>query len=332
MMPQRKTPWFSMFFPNPSSPLQQKRWEAVLVAVLLFACLVPLSAAQNVSDVQGEAAATEDAATQDRRMLWEIRSDTGTVGYLVGSVHLMKPDIYPLGAAFDDAFAESDVVAFEVNLDSIQTQAPTLFPQLGMYAGNKTLEDALSADTFAMLQATTDSLGIPLARLQRMEPWVVSMTLPALLYQQAGYSPQSGIDIHFFERAKEAGKPVRALETLEEQLRIFDDLSPEMQENLLRQSLQDAGRTVQMMDEMADAWTHGDIERLETMLNEEMQQDFPMLYRRLLVDRNENWMPQIESMIENNDRPMIVVGAGHMAGPNGLIALLEAQGYTVEQR
>jgi uncharacterized protein YbaP (TraB family) len=125
---------------------------------------------------------------------------------------------------------------------------------------------------------------------------------------------------------------VRALETLEEQLRIFDDLSPEMQENLLRQSLQDAGRTVQMMDEMADAWTQGDIERLETMLNEAMQQDFPMLYRRLLVDRNENWMPQIESMIEDNDRPMVVVGAGHMAGSNGLIAMLETAGYTVRQR
>lgn len=286
------------------------------------ACLVFLMAAQ--------------AGAQDRmdepNMLWEVRSDSDTEGYLVGSVHLMKPDIYPLGAAFDEAFAASDVVAFEVNLDSVQTQAPTLFPQFGMYAGDKTLEDALPEDTFAMLQATTDSLGIPLAQLQRMEPWAVSMTLPVMLYQQAGYNPNSGIDAHFFERAKEAGKPVHALETLEEQFHTLDTLSPEMQERLLRQSLQDAGRTVQLMDEMVDAWMQGDIEHLETIFQDEMEQDFPALYQRLLIERNQNWMPKIEQMLNGEERPMIVVGAGHMAGSDGLIAMLKAAGYTVEQR
>lgn len=265
-------------------------------------------------------------------MLWEIRSDAGTEGYLVGSVHLMKPDVYPLDAAFDAAFAASDAVVFEVNLDSAQTQAQTLLPQLGMYAGSTTLQDVLSDDTFAKLQATTDSLGLPIARLQRMEPWVVSISLPAILYQRAGYTPGSGIDAHFFQKAKEAGKAIEALETTEEQLRIFDDLPTDLQEALLRYSLERAGSTVERMDEIVAAWTQGDTEPLEALFRDEMQQTFPTLYERLLVARNQNWMPQIESMLSADARPMIVVGTGHMVGADGLVAMLQAQGYTVEQQ
>ncbi|WP_169577940.1 TraB/GumN family protein [Salisaeta longa] len=272
------------------------------------------------------------AHAQDRHMLWDIRSDAGTEGYLVGSVHLLKPEAYPLAPAFDSVFAASDVLVFETRLDSARTQAPALIAEMGMYSDNQTLQRTLSSDAYRLLKTTTDSLNLPLKRLQRMEPWVVSMSVPILLYQRAGYTPGSGIDAHFFRKAKTAGKPIRSLETLREQLRIFDGLSSSQQEDFLRYTLARSGRTIQQMDEMTRAWARGDTTRLRALLEGEMMREFPALYRRLLVERNQRWVPQIEALLAGSTRPMIVVGAGHMVGRKGLIALLEARGYTIHQR
>ncbi len=292
---------------------------AFLLALLFLA--VPAAEAQDTT-----------AADSGRHMLWKIASEGGaTEGYLVGSIHLMKPDAYPLGAAFDEAFAEADALVFELDLDSAQAQSQGLIGQMGMYPAGQSLETELSEETYATLQARAEELGLPLAQMQQMEPWVMSFVVPVMQIQRAGYNPQSGIDSHFFEKAKEAGKERIGLETAEEQMRLFDTLPAEKQEAFLKYSLQEAERNVEIIDEMVSAWKRGDAERLESIMQDEMQSDFPDLYDRLLVERNENWMPEITRMLSEEPVPMIVVGAGHVVGEDGLKALLEAEGYTVEQ-
>lgn len=292
----------------------------LLLAVGLFLCaLVPAS---TVAQSDGE----------QKHMLWTLSEDKETAGYLVGSIHYMKPDVYPLSSAYDEAFQASDVLVFETNLDSTQAKAQGLIQKLGMYAGQKTLESQLADSTYAMLQARADTLGLQLARMQRMEPWVMSMIIPVTQMQKAGYSGKSGIDRHFFTKAKEAGKTPVPLEIPSEQLGLFDQFPPDRQEAYLHYSLREADRNVEMIDDMAAAWTRGDTETLEALVQDEMQTSFPDLYRRLIVERNRNWMPTITDLLASEKRPMIVVGAGHVVGEAGLVSMLRNEGYTVEQQ
>lgn len=265
-------------------------------------------------------------------MLWTISKDGTTAGHLVGSVHYMKPDAYPLPSAYDEAFQASDVLVVETNLDSAQAKAQGLIRRLGMYAGSKTLKSELADSTYALLQARADSLGLKLGRMQRMEPWVLSIIVPATQMQKMGYSGKSGIDTHFFTKAKKAGKERVALETPAEQFRFFDQFSSERQTTYLHYSLREADRTVQVIDDIVAAWTRGDTEKMETLMQDEMQATFPDLYQTLIVERNQNWMSQLTDLLADETRPMIVVGAGHVVGDDGLVAMLREKGYTVEQR
>lgn len=278
------------------------------------------------------ALAQPDGASSQKHMLWEISRGGETEGFLVGSIHFMKPDVYPLPPAFDDAFEASDVMAFETNIDSVQAQAQSLIGRLGMYPGEKTLESELSDSTYTLLQTRADSLGLNLSQMRKLEPWVISIIIPATQMQKAGYSGQSGIDVHFFNRAKEAEKERVAFETVAEQLRFFDNFPADRQEAYLAYSLQDANQNVEMIDEMVAAWTKGDADRLEDLVQEEMRTGFPDLYETLIVDRNNDWMPQIKTLLDGDETPFIVVGAGHVTGEHGIVAMLRDSGYTVTQQ
>lgn len=296
--------------------------------LLFILLLMPLFAGVSLA----QDAAVQTAEQNGKHMLWRISSDAGTEGYLVGSVHLMKPDAYPLSDVFDGAFAASDLLVFEVDQDSMAAQAQQLTMRLGLYPEGKTLQSELSAETYAALEAITTEMGLPLAQMQRLEPWMVALTIPVVQMQKAGYNPQSGIDAYFFQKAKEADKERRAFETTEEQLSFFDSLPPEEQEAFLSHGLAEAGETVKMIDEMVRYWKAGDADALDRVLQGAMRKDFPALYQTLLVERNQNWMPEITKLLDAESVPMIVVGAGHVVGEEGLKAMLEAQGHRVEQQ
>lgn len=298
-----------------------RRLLPLLVAALFAAAARP-----------APAAAQATAANGQKHMLWEISSEAGTAGYLVGSVHYMKPGAYPLAEVYDEAFRSADVLAFEINLDSLQAKAQSLFQRLGTYPGQKTLEGQLADSTYATLRTRVSDLGVPAASLSRMEPWAAALVVAALEIQRAGYRPQSGIDRHFFDRAKKAGKALASLETPAEQMKYFDGLPAETQAAFLRQSLRQAERIVQQFDEMVAAWRAGDARRTTELVQGEMREQFPDLYRTLIVDRNRKWLPQIVRLLESEGRPMIVVGVGHVTGPHGLVGMLRSEGYTVEQQ
>lgn len=302
-----------------------------LLSFVLFRLLLPVWVVGLLA-VAGSSPAAAQAGSAEEHMLWTVSEDGSTVGHLVGSIHYMKPDAYPLPAVYDEAFQASDVLLVETNLDSAQAKAQGLIRRLGLYPGSKTLKSDLEDSTYAMLQARADTLGLNLGRMQRMEPWVMSMIVPTTQMKKAGYSEKSGIDRHFFTKAKKADKERAALETPSEQLEFFDQFPPDRQEAYLHYSLREADRTVQMIDEMSVAWTRGDAETIETLMQDEMRANFPALYQTLIVERNQNWMPTITDLLAGEQRPMIVVGAGHVVGEDGLVAMLREEGYTVEQQ
>jgi len=299
-----------------------------LCRTLFFVLAVALVLPVLHPSAQGQDAAEPNS----RHMLWRVTSETGaTDGYLVGSVHVMKEDAYALDAAFDEAFAESDALVVEANLDSMQTKAQSLVRQLALYPPGKTLESELSSDTYTMLEKRAEKIGLNLGQMQRLEPWMVSITIPTRQMQQAGYAQNKGVDRYFFDKAKAGDKPIAAFETAKQQLRFFDDLPPEKQESYLRHSLEEADRTVDNIDKIVRHWKNGNVDGMEKLMVDQMQTDTPALYETLITERNENWMSRLTELLDGDKRPMVVVGAGHVVGESGLVEMLKAQGYQLQQ-
>ena len=149
--------------------------------------------------------------------------------------------------------------------------------------------------------------------------------------QAAGFKPELGIDRHFFDRAKDSGMKRQALETMAFQLDQFDTLSPKLQEELLKSTMEDLDTEVSGVKDMAQAWTFGNVAAIEKLTLASLQ-EAPELYQRLLVERNLNWIPHVEACIKNNSGCFIVVGAAHLVGPDGLPTLLAKKGYKVTQQ
>lgn len=271
-------------------------------------------------------------SAQGRHFMWKVDDHNGGVAYLLGSLHVLTKDMYPLAEPINKAFADSKTLVEEVNLD--ETSDPALMMSaLGkaMLTDGKTLDQIVAAPTYAEVKRRAEKAGMPMVALNRMKPWLVAVTLMAPTLQSAGFKPELGIDQHFFDRAKSAGMAHEALETVSYQLDRFDQLSPQLQEELLKTTMEDLDTEVSGVKEMAAAWTVGNTEAIEKLTLKALQES-PELYQRLLVERNRNWVPHVDSCLQQKKACFIVVGAAHLVGPDGLPTLLRKKGYTVTQQ
>jgi uncharacterized protein len=160
---------------------------------------------------------------------------------------------------------------------------------------------------------------------------VIAMTMAALKLEKLGFDPNFGIDRYFADRATLSGKPTGGLETAEFQLDLFDRLSARQQELLLRQSLKEMDHLESNVAELVEAWKSGDVATIEKHLLVGMR-DYPEIHRKIIDDRNQSWLPQIEDSLLRGENALIVVGAAHLVGKNGIIELLKDRGYRVEQQ
>lgn len=264
-----------------------------------------------------------------QHILWKVTSKDGQTGYLVGSVHALKPNIYPLATVYQRAFKNSDQLVFEVNIDSLKAHRFSLMRRFGYLPSGTMLKDTLSGQTYQLLKKQLGSLGLPIARFQRMKPWLVSIVIMDMKLRKAGY--REGIDQHFFTRAQKAGKQRIGLESPAFQFRLLDNLSSVLTEKYIKHSLHKADRTVSQINKIVSAWKRGDVTRLDSLVDGAMRRDNPALYKALVLKRNRNWMPKIMRLLNNSKTTMIIVGAGHMVGKNGLVSQLRRQGYQVQQ-
>ncbi len=150
-------------------------------------------------------------------------------------------------------------------------------------------------------------------------------------WQKAGFEPDLGLDKHFYDRAQAEGKPVQGLETVAFQIARFDDMSMPDQDRLLQQSLKELETETAAVTTLANAWKAGDVATIEKIVLQDIKSD-PLMYRRLIVERNQTWLPKIEALFARAKPAFVVVGAAHLIGPDGLLAALRASGYTLEQQ
>jgi uncharacterized protein YbaP (TraB family) len=209
----------------------------------------------------------------------------------------------------------------------------TLGPMIlakGMYQDGRTFDAVVSKETVAMVEKRLDN-PMALQLIRTMKPWMVMLMLTALQVQQAGLDVNLGLDKYFFDKAQTARKAIIGLETAESQIDRFDRMPEPLQEQLLRSTLEDLDAQNRELSAIVTAWQSGDAAALERTLLGGFKQ-YPAAYNSLIVERNNNWMPQLEKCLERTTPCLVVVGAAHLVGPDGLLVLLQKRGYRVEQQ
>jgi uncharacterized protein YbaP (TraB family) len=272
-------------------------------------------------------------ADSEKHCLWRVQTQHNTV-YLLGSIHMLKDEHYPLSPVLEEAFRQAETVVFEADLDSVNDpKMQSLILQKGMYLDGQTLKENLSKETYEQLESWMSVYGMPVALFNAFRPSTIAITLIVLEAQRLGFMPEYGIDRYFYEKCKEEGKEIQALESPEFQIELLFGLSDSDQELYLQQTLLDIDNLESHVGDMVEAWQSGDIERLVALSTEGMDEhpEIYQLHNKLNYQRNQTWLPRIEQILKEDKDYLIIVGALHLAGNKSVVDLLEKKGYVLEQ-
>jgi len=262
--------------------------------------------------------------------LWMAEGASNTV-YLLGSVHLLRKEDHPLPSVIDAAYDDAETLFMELDmddLDPIATQAT--INRLGMLDEDQSLRDVMGEDLYDDALLAADALDIPLDMLAQTEPWFAAITVEQLALTRIGFNPMYGIEMHMMAKAIQDGKTIQGFESVEEQLEFLDGLSLEAQRDLLMQTLAESANIRDIMDRLIAAWRLGDIAYMEENLLADIA-NYPELYESIVADRNRNWANTIDKLLGDDEDYLVIVGALHLIGEDGVPQLLESRGYTVNQ-
>lgn len=268
---------------------------------------------------------------------WTVQSPTGTV-HLLGSLHVGTGDMYPLDGAIEEAFEDSTVLVVEVDLnDQAQARMQELVLEKGVYTDGTTLRQNLSGETFELFKEYLDERGLPQMTFYPMKPWLVALTLTVLEVGRLGYDPALGIDQHFLKRAREAGKQIQELESVDSQINLLSGFSRELQELFLVYTLLDNQNSQQKVGTIFEAWKNGDPQSIDSLMKADLEEDprLRSVYEKLFDERNLEMAARIRDLLRTEKTSFVVIGAAHLAGERGIVRLLKQQGSsgtTIRQR
>lgn len=283
------------------------------------------------SPVAARTPVAPEQATEVEPALFVARDADSTI-YLFGTVHVRRPGTQWGGANAQAALASAEEVWTEIEISpNADAQAQALVMQLGMQPPGQTLSSLLTPEENARFVALTQRLGVPAANFQQMKPWLAAITLSVLPMIQAGYDPQSGVDRAVDAFADANGKRMRWFESLEQQLGFLAGLSPEMQRQMLVETISETEKGPAQLNAMSRAWETADLEMLERLVIDETREGYPELYRVIFVQRNNAWMDVLMREMQGSGVDFVAVGAGHLLGEDGLVAQLQARGVMVER-
>ena len=260
--------------------------------------------------------------------VWQASKGDSTV-FLGGTIHLLRPQDYPLPGAFEVAYQSSERLFFEIDQSQMTDMSvQTRMMQRLMYQDGRTLESVLDEEAYAALAAHTEEVGLPLAMIQSFKPGLLLSTLSVIEFQSMGFTPQ-GVDAYYNARAMDDGKVRGELETIDQQIGLLEAMGEGYESEFVLYSLRDLEVAGEAMEDMVAAWRAGDQAQLEAQFINPMLDEAPELYDSMLVVRNNNWMPQIEAMFDEPGTEFVLVGAAHLVGEHGLLAMLLRRGYEV---
>jgi len=298
--------------------LKRRHIHAVLLVLLAF-----------VGAAQAQQAAP--AQPKPRRFLmWKAASPTTTV-YLVGSIHLGDSSMYPLPKEVESAFAAAKVLAVEINIKNAdEAKMMGLIQKYGLYTGDDSLTRHLPKETQAALDDYCTRHNVPRTGMEKLKPWLVSISIAQMAWQQAGEDPSLGIDVHFLDESKPPQR-IDELETMESQFAIFAEATETEQQSMLASTLKRGDDMKDLITRVQTAYTSGDPASLEKIMQEQDDVGSKSLEKKLLDDRNVAMTAKIEDYLKGKESIFVVVGAAHIIGDKGIAKQLRDKGYKVDQ-
>jgi hypothetical protein len=274
----------------------------------------------------------QDSLSQSKKsFLWKVQSKTNTV-YVLGSIHYLKQELYPLDEKIEKAFDQSNILGVEANVDGLGTLDVQKLVEKAFYSGDETLEKHLSPEAYELVKKQLAELGASLEAANKYRPWFLALSLASIEITKLGFDPNFGVDRYFLSKAAEKKKIVE-LESLEYQINLFSALSEKDQELFLLYTLKDIRVLEQELDKLVKAWTAGDEKGVESIITKSVKEDKRLMpvYEKFVLERNRNMVSKIEDYLKEKETFFVVVGAGHLVGDHGIIQILKNKRFTVEQ-
>lgn len=261
--------------------------------------------------------------------MWVVR-DADSELVLFGSVHLLPPGLAWRTAALDAALGRAEDLWLELPVDEAsQQQGAKLAQQRMLLPKGQTLDGQLSAAGRARLRRIAPGLGLTAQQLQPLRPWMAEVTLTVALAQRAGATSGGGVE-QTLNRDPNVTARRRAFETVEQQVALFADAPAREQAAALEQTMREIEEDPLSYERLAKAWAASDLAALQAEALDPMRKQSPALFKRLVTDRNRTWTGMIVERLKGSGRTVVVVGAGHLIGRDGLPQRLRALGYRVE--
>ncbi len=270
-------------------------------------------------------------AQDGKSFLWKVQSKTSTL-YLLGSIHFLKQENYPLNPGIEKAFAQSNALVVEADISDPGKLNSDKLLQSALYPENDSLENHLSRETFEYVKKETGKMGLPIELIARQKPWVLALTLEGLELMKLGFDPAYGVDAYFLSKAQRS-KKILELEGVDEQFNLLSSFSDKEQELFLVYTLKDLNLLGDEANGLVRAWSTGNANGIESIITKTVREDprLEAIWKRLLDDRNKGMVSKIEGYLKTGETYFVVVGAGHLVGNKGIIQMLKEKGYSVEQ-
>jgi len=263
--------------------------------------------------------------------VWELDADNGSF-YLAGSCHVLRKSDYPLPEEFELAYENADQVIFETDIEALMSQeVQLLLMSKGMYTGGDTLEKKISKESYASLVKYCNDRSMSIELFQNFKPWMVTMTLLVLELGKNGITSAGGLDMYFHNKAKVDGKQTGGLEDAYKHVELVSSFDEEFDESIIESFIKEAGELQVVMEGLIKSWMVGDEAGIDEYIASNMRKEFPELYKKLLTDRNRDWIPHLETLIDSGKRTLVIVGVGHLVGEESVIRLLKSRGYKIKK-
>lgn len=294
--------------------------------------IVPLIIALILLALSGSLAYIESAYSYDQKnFLWKVQSRSATV-YLLGSIHFLREDVYPLNKTIENAYESSNNLVVEANINELGKLDLKMLTDRAFYKSDDHLEKHVSPEAYRLVKKETDTLGIPVELIRMQKPWFLALSLQAMELMRLGYDPQYGVDYYFLSKAQ-GKKRILELESLDEQLSLLSGFSDNEQEQFLLYTLKTLNSMGSQVEALVRAWISGDAQAIESIVADAVIRDASIapIFGKLFDERNLRMTSKIDGYLNSNGSYFVIVGAGHLVGKRGIIELIKSKGYVVEQ-
>jgi uncharacterized protein YbaP (TraB family) len=267
------------------------------------------------------------AQAQADPAMWVVKDADSTV-YLLGTFHLLKPGVKWRSEKLDAALKSSSEFWMETDADPAVVQ--TYAMNFGMDS-RKELASSVGAENFEKFVTLAKNHNIPTRDLHQMRPWFATILLTQAQMASIGYDPALGVDRTLQDESIAAGKTIKPLESASEQLGYLADMPDNIAGDMFVQTLQEVGEGEKIIEAMQTAWLTGNVKQLQKIGPDRMREGAPELFDAIIKRRNDNWVKQIETLMQGSGTQFIAVGAAHLVGKDSLPDQLAKRGYKVQR-